>query len=335
MNLLPAEPFGRGEARRATATLAAFAGPHVLPSRQNAVAGVRDSVIQAVNPPAQPSLRPPARPAVGNSPQMMYRPPAARATAPGWWRRSYLFDWLAAVLIYVVFRIVHAVADFRQGYEVIPGDPDKSLPYHSDTIPGWANQLLCVVAPFVLAVLVQVGYSFYKQRKISVHDVHHTALALFTAYAMSQLVCHSLKVLIGAPRPNYFNNPHPESSGRSSFPSGHACQAWMGWTFFVLYLAGKFGTFHRHSAPVWLSLLTLAPLTIPVLVSVSRFLDYMHRWEDLIGGGLIGAFISRFFYSTFFEDLWWDESANPKSRPLGALPVTSPVQPNRRAVQQP
>lgn len=59
--------------------------------------------------------------------------------------------------------------------------------------------------------------------------------------------------------------------------------------FLSLYLSGKIKAFDREGHAAKLCLVFL-PLLLACLVAISRVDNYRHHWQDVIGGGLIGAF---------------------------------------------
>jgi membrane-associated phospholipid phosphatase len=209
---------------------------------------------------------------------------------------------VSAVLL-VVYFLLSAFATPRQSIDVIAGDPDKSLPYHDPSIPFWANTMLSLIAPIVFVVVVQtVGPYLRLTSTFEIQEIHHAALGLFEAFSLSMLVVKVIKLVAGSPRPNYFNNPHQETSGRESFPSAPACLTWMGWVFFVLFLCGKTTPFQPKSSVSFVMVLaSLSPLVVPIVVSVSTYVDNQNRWVDIVGGGLIGAFISLVVYWGLFK----------------------------------
>lgn len=260
----------------------------------------------------QPSSLAAAPPSVGSYPPRQ----TLSKTKKTWWRVSYVFDWGLAALALALAFILSNVLNPRQSIIVFPGDPDKSLPYLEDSIPSWANLLLSLVAPFLLCVLIQVILAIRENRfpQLDFHNLHHAALTIFCMYAFTKLTVASLKLSIGAPRPSYFNYPNPDGSGRESFPSGHASIAWGGWLFFMLYLMSATQLRQRNSAPVYKVVFNLAPLIIPIIICITRYVDNKHRWEDLIGGALIGSGFATVFYYAFFGELWEVDGDMAKTR---------------------
>lgn len=241
--------------------------------------------------------------------------PAAFPKPQGWWRAAYLVDWATAGVLFAIYLILSAVVSPRQSIPISAGDPDKSFPYVGNSIPPWANTLLSVLGPLALVIVVQVFGPLVKWTvDFEMQEIHHAALGLFSAYSLSALVTKVIKLVAGTPRPNYFDNPHPNSVGRESFPSAEACTAWMGWVFFVAFLSGKNKVWQSQSTrvvPLFVQLITLAPLVVPVVVSVTNYVNYQHRWEDIIGGALIGAVISLLIYASLFKL----DDGMPKSAP--------------------
>lgn len=241
-------------------------------------------------------------------------PKTAKIINKSWWRWDYLLDWLTGAIIYVVYWIVRAVAKPRQSVFIAPGNPDLSYPFNDTSVPGWVVMLMTVLLPILMIIVAQVIHSLESKRTFSLHDFHHAMLGLFLSFSTTMLVVAIVKITAGTPRPNYFANPNQDTNGRESFPSGLAAAAWAGWTFTAFYLTGKIGTFHADATPAILTLLSLCPFIPAIVLCIFQYVNYFHRWEDLIGGALIGALISAVFYHSLFEELWDAYSSEPKSR---------------------
>jgi len=312
---------GHGEQRRASTAVsplaiqqakASFNQPP-LDERLAAAAAAPPSPKRLVLPnrgPTAPSV------AAAPAPRQTSATPVAFAKAQGWWRSAYLIDWATAAILFAVYLIFSGLLSPRQSITVIAGDPDKSLPYVKNSIPPWANTLLSILGPLTLVIVVQIfGPIVGWTSAFEMQEVHHAALGLFEAYSLSALVTKVIKLVAGAPRPNYFANPHPNSVGRESFPSAEACTAWMGWVFFVAFLSGKTKVWRSHSSvavPFFVQLITFSALTVPTVVAVANYVNNQHRWEDIIGGAVIGSVTAVLVYQGLFKA----EDGTPKSLPL-------------------
>lgn len=112
----------------------------------------------------------------------------------------------------------------------------------------------------------------------------------------SSLIEHSMKIMVGRPRPSGFS---------SGFPSGHTTAA-ATFAFVLIYLAGR----ERLSAPARHGLQALAIVGM-VLVGWARIVLGAHWPTDVLGGFLLGAGCAA-------AAAWWESSrpdASPARRP--------------------
>ncbi|OLY77991.1 Lipid phosphate phosphatase 2 [Smittium mucronatum] len=92
------------------------------------------------------------------------------------------------------------------------------------------------------------------------------------------------------------------SEGFKSFPSGHSSVIFAGGVFTSYYLYHKIPASTPNAALFKYSLIVLPVLT-SLYVSVSRYIDYWHHWDDILAGIIIGSFCSFFSYKFLFKDL--------------------------------
>ena len=106
------------------------------------------------------------------------------------------------------------------------------------------------------------------------HYVKHIGIILGSAM-LAWIVSHFMKDLIGHPRPDLSlallqpNDPY-------SFPSGHAT--------FMFALAWSMYSFDKRAGII---IFVLATLT-----GIARVLAGVHYWYDIVGGFIVGAFVS-------------------------------------------
>jgi len=225
-----------------------------------------------------------------------------------WFHRSYLLDWLAAVLVFVVCEAISFWVNPFQRY-LPTNDPSVLFPKENDIVSVPVLMILSIVVPALVIMLAQI---FWK----NAHDCHHGLLALFVAIALTNAVTAVLKTAAGRYRPNwlstYMESGDP-NEGRYSFPSGHSSNAFAGLVFLVLYLMGKFQVFHeRHQFNFFKALPILSILCLPFFISISRTIDYHHNFSDVIGGALIGTGFSFFAYFLYYPPLGSEKSHLPK-----------------------
>lgn len=119
---------------------------------------------------------------------------------------------------------------------------------------------------------------------------------------------------------NCTGNPSDVREGRKSFPSGHAsstpcprpgCTAavmgvysadtlapyaravsFCSMTYLALFVAGKLHTFDGR-AYLWKFVVFLAPYLLCVYVAITRLENYMHHWQDVTVGAVLGMLALR------------------------------------------
>lgn len=91
---------------------------------------------------------------------------------------------------------------------------------------------------------------------------------------------------------------------RVSFPSGHSTTAFACFTPISFYVAHCIKLCKRNRRDVLFSpyiklIIVLLPLTVPIMVAISRTRDYRHNFDDILAGTCIGvacAFFTSFVY---------------------------------------
>ncbi|KAI0372610.1 lipid phosphate phosphatase 1 [Pilatotrama ljubarskyi] len=208
-------------------------------------------------------------------------------------------------------------------------DPLIDHKHKHNQISGILNWLIAFLVPLG----VTLGTGFIRRSGI---DVHHSALALYSGMALSEVITEFLKNRVGRLRPDFLDRCKWDKElkactgsldsvldGRRSFPSGHSSTAFAGMMFLSLWVAGATGAW-RLTEPVPAGsfrrskfarlLLSLAPLAYATWVAVSRVEDYRHHKEDVIVGSLIGSASATICYL-----IYWP---NPfSSQPHGARAV--------------
>jgi len=172
-----------------------------------------------------------------------------------------------------------------------------------------------------------------------VWDVFHSGIL---CTLVSGFLVSLLKVLVGEPRPDFFdrcfptigvtnnaavetklteivNNMTPPikwleiceetdfttvNGGLLSFPSGHANNSVGGGIFVALYIWGKLGAFSpKHRSEFWRLLAGLPSIAFGLYVAATRLTDYRHHAIDIITGSAIGAVSSVVCYMMYFMPL--------------------------------
>ena len=90
--------------------------------------------------------------------------------------------------------------------------------------------------------------------------------------------------------------------GRRSFPSGHASISFSGLGFLGFFLAGQLRIFDGQAHLTRVSM-CIAPLTLSLIVAISRVMDYRHHWSDVVAGSLLGLGVAWIVYQLYFPPL--------------------------------
>ena len=70
--------------------------------------------------------------------------------------------------------------------------------------------------------------------------------------------------------------------------AAHRAVAFAGLGFLSMYMAGKLRVFEPRSR-LWKLALVLLPLIGAYLITISRVCNYVHHWQDVLVGGVLGA----------------------------------------------
>jgi len=179
-----------------------------------------------------------------------------------------------------------------------------------------STEMLFVISA-VVPTLIIIVLATLRNDKV---DGIQALLALTLTLGLNGDVTNIIKVLVGRPRPDYFwrcypngsippsmkcdGNPDEIQEGRKSFPSGHASFAFCGLGFISLYLAGKLHCFQaRGRGQGWKLCLALAPLTCALSLTLTRYSDYRHHWQDITVGSIIGMFFAYLCYRQYYPAL--------------------------------
>ncbi|XP_042460671.1 lipid phosphate phosphatase 2-like [Zingiber officinale] len=221
--------------------------------------------------------------------------------------RFHLHDWVILLLLGGLEFLFYELDPFHRfvGRDMMT---DLNYPLKRTTIPFWAVPIIAVFVPCLVFLAV------YLRRK-DVYDLHHAVLGILYSVLVTGMLTDGLKDAVGRPRPDFYWRCFPDGravydditaralchgpknsvdDGYKSFPSGHASWSFAGLGFFSWYLAGKIRAFDRRGHVAKLCLVML-PLSAATVVSITLVNDYMHHWDDVFAGGLLGLEIARVF----------------------------------------
>ncbi|KAJ6318343.1 hypothetical protein OIU76_013808 [Salix suchowensis] len=236
--------------------------------------------------------------------------------------RDHVQDWLILLLLLVIEIILYEIHPFYRfvGEHMMT---DLKYPLKENTVPLWSVPFYAVLLPFAVFLLV------YTRRK-DVYDLHHSTLGLLFSVLITAVITDAIKCAVGRPRPDFFWRCFPDEielydrwgnakchgkesdirEGHKSFPSGHTSWSFAGLGFLSIYLSGKIKAFD-HKGHVAKLCVVFSPLLAASLVGISRVDDYMHHWQDVFAGGLLGLVVAAFCYSQLFPPPYNNEGWGP------------------------
>ncbi|KAI0352172.1 lipid phosphate phosphatase 1 [Trametes cingulata] len=229
--------------------------------------------------------------------------------------RAYIVDWLCSASLWFISHFLKQMQPYERDFST--KDPLIDHKHRPNQISGPTNWLIAFLVPLG----VTLGTGLLRRSGI---DVHHSALALYSGMALSEVTTEFLKNKVGRLRPDFLDRckwdkelkactgkPDSILDGRRSFPSGHTSTAFAGMMFLSLWIASATGAW-RLTEPVPAGsflrsklarlLLSLAPLAYATWVAVSRVEDYRHHKEDVIVGSLIGSASATFCYLIYWPN---------------------------------
>ncbi|XP_063830526.1 putative phosphatidate phosphatase [Ostrinia nubilalis] len=186
-------------------------------------------------------------------------------------------------------------------------DPALSHPFTGDTI-SWKWLLATVVfLPLVVLLIVERVYN-----KDDAGRSKEQALCWYKEYMygvlINLMVVQLLKILVGEPRPDFFDTCNPQEAGTctgseyvssytclkthwlsqsdKSFPSGHTSLALHTGFFIAYYLHQRTKRLVRSRAILCAQVLSIVSA---VYCAISRITDHRHHWWDVLAGAALGV----------------------------------------------
>ena len=210
----------------------------------------------------------------------------------------YVIDWALVLGTIIASIITDYTSPFQR--QIVPHESISYPHSESETIPTHSLYVLSALVP---ALLIIVILKMFKKRTWKV--VHLTILALFISIGYTYLITNILKLYVGRFRPDFMSRCHPlspESSssscssavsvqvldeGRKSFPSGHSSMAFSGLGYLSIFLIAQTKSKATHGKALRVFIIAL-PLMGAALIGISRLTDYLHHWDDIAAGSILG-----------------------------------------------
>ena len=224
-------------------------------------------------------------------------------------------DWAAAALLLGLV-VLAEVAPARRRF-LRPADlPAVSFPLQANTVPSWSVPAANLAVPLA----VMAAHAALCRPPPGPWRVFRRAVTgLLFATLVNGALTGAVKNMVGRPRPDMLSRcfpagvpdpvpfaapgvpacEHDDPEGWKSFPSGHSSWYFCGMGYTSLYLAafadvlGGGGELARSPGALTAS---LAPVSVALLVAVSRVMDYRHNPSDVLAGSLLGLLCAWAFF---------------------------------------
>ena len=223
-------------------------------------------------------------------------------------------DWAAAALLLGLV-VLAEVAPARRRF-LRPADlPAVSFPLQANTVPSWSVPAANLAVPLA----VMAAHAALCRPPPGPWRVFRRAVTgLLFATLVNGALTGAVKNMVGRPRPDMLSRcfpagvpdpvpfaapgvpacEHDDPEGWKSFPSGHSSWYFCGMGYTSLYLAAfadVLGGGGLARSPGALTA-SLAPVSVALLVAVSRVMDYRHNPSDVLAGSLLGLLCAWAFF---------------------------------------
>ncbi|KAK6202546.1 phosphatidic acid phosphatase type 2/haloperoxidase [Scheffersomyces amazonensis] len=242
---------------------------------------------------------------------------------------SYVVDWFLYIVILLVFSIYGTTAAPRY-HEFSLHDINLLYTYKSEdetAVPLLPLIVIAIGLPIFQFIACSVinGATLSSSRKF--WDIYIGLMCLCGSMSIQLMVTVILKNICGLPRPDMISRCQPNlrvevpllqlstvsicsnpdialiQEGFRTFPSGHSSTVFCGMVLSSLNIAGKLQVFDKRGISFKVTLAIL-PIMISCFVSCTRISDNRHFLRDVIGGSIIGASVSIWFYSQYFPSIF-------------------------------
>lgn len=226
--------------------------------------------------------------------------------------KFHVFDWILLISLGGLDVLLNIINPFHRfvGNTMLN---DLMYPIKDNTIPFWAVPIMAIGIPLLLFFVNAI-----RERRFEA--LHHAVLGLLFAVLLAAIITDAIKDGIGQPRPDFFWRCFPDGiqvfnettgdvichglssvirEGYKSFPSGHSSWSFAGLGFLSLHLGDRMNISNSQGR-VGKLVIVMAPLMLATFVAISRIDDYLHRWQDVFVGALIGLGMAFLCHKQFF-----------------------------------
>lgn len=138
------------------------------------------------------------------------------------------------------------------------------------------NQIIIFCATYLIYISALYAFCHIIFKREKKHHIRHVIIIFGTA-VLAWAVAHFLKGVIAHPRPDIVALIKPDDV--YSFPSGHA-------TFMFALATSMYGIDKKAGKYIFI---------MGLITGIARVLAGVHFWYDIVGGFVLGAFVSYVF----------------------------------------
>lgn len=236
-----------------------------------------------------------------------------------------VFEWITVLILAGIVGLIELFSQPHcREFTLVPPDPTIDHPMHADTFPVWSLFPVVALPIFIYAALwkwapaetsPQFKTLFGVSRRHREPGTPTCGAAELNAYFLMQVTSAVLAMFLtncvkdyaGRLRPDFISRLKKEPScnatlaslaieccldnpimkdGRRSFPSGHSSMSFAGIMPLCLMLAWRLQPI-RTGSPLML-LISWIPVSLPIVVAVSRTVNNRHHFTDIAVGSAIG-----------------------------------------------
>jgi len=234
---------------------------------------------------------------------------------------KHIVEWASCVVLLILVGLLGLLAKPHcRGFN--PSDPTIGKPLLSQTFPAWSLVPLGAVLPALCYALFAFVYPS-TDRSV---EIHQALLMHIQSFAIGYAMWNPIKLYAGRLRPNFLSaldlhnitydkladwvdvcaatHDNKVINGeRMSFPSGHSGTMFSVMVPLTLYLCwkAKLLPMSQNSGYYVIKIvLCSTPLILATIVAVSRTRDYVHHYDDILAGAIIGIVAGTIGFSINF-----------------------------------
>lgn len=233
-------------------------------------------------------------------------------------KQYHVIEWITAFTLIFLWYLSESAAPFTR--EFIISDPTIN---HTHVTVERVSSEACILYTIIIPFFVLIGLSAIlaprPQDRLKFMSI--TLSTFLVAAFFNGFITNFLKIYMGRHRPDFIARCDPSKrapidqyvtievctgnmdtilEGMKSTPSGHSSTAFVGMTFFCLWVYGQINAYKTYGSKASKLLFAFFPLLLAVYIALSRTEDYRHHFVDIVLGSLLGITIAYYFYRREF-----------------------------------